>query len=332
MGIDRIVPRLLSLRLGLRLAAVRVTTLKAFACLSFVLALAPSAHADFSYRETIRLTGGALLRLSSTGGRVAFPANVTVSFKDGKMLYATQISDTIVDLDAHTITSIDLEQKTYSLMSFDQMQATRITSAARSGPEGGVTVEVSNGAATQQLLGLPTAEKLLDSRMIILDARSGNRTETDIHVDAFIASGIDGAVEIRNFMSRLFGMEWAPDSLPGMSRPELVKGLGEVYQTLGTLNGLPLATKLTVYGVLPPGPGSGPALAIGAGKAGAIAAARDQRRQQPQESNQALQAANSNPRAILEATAVITSYSHQPLEASLFQIPSGYARVAPPSE
>src|ERR1700676_4433077 len=83
-------------------------------------------RADFSYQETTRMTGGALVKILRLGGpftrKAREPIVSTVLIKGNRMATLGKENSTIIDLDKETITEINLSKKSYSVVNFAQMR------------------------------------------------------------------------------------------------------------------------------------------------------------------------------------------------------------------
>ena len=87
-----------------------------------------AARAEFRYTETTKFTGGALAGVSRTLGvfsrsmrSLTEPQTRTTMVQGNQMVSFDNRSMHITDLDAETITEVDLEKKTYSVITFAQM-------------------------------------------------------------------------------------------------------------------------------------------------------------------------------------------------------------------
>src|SRR5579871_6140908 len=82
--------------------------------------------ADFSYQEKSTITGGALASMMKVAAvfskQAREPIQTFVAVKGNKMVHRGTSHMSIIDLDAETITSVDLQKKTYSVMTFEQMK------------------------------------------------------------------------------------------------------------------------------------------------------------------------------------------------------------------
>src|SRR4051794_34164715 len=85
--------------------------------------------ADFTYQETTKITGGALVSAMKVAGvfskqarQIGEPTQSTVSVKGDRLVHRSKIHASVIDLASQTITSIDLEKKTYSVITFEEMK------------------------------------------------------------------------------------------------------------------------------------------------------------------------------------------------------------------
>src|SRR5690349_12230103 len=82
--------------------------------------------ADFTYEETSTITGGAIAGVLKVAGvfskQAREPIHSTVAVKGNKMAHRGANEGSIIDLDAETITTVDLRKKTYSVMTFQEMK------------------------------------------------------------------------------------------------------------------------------------------------------------------------------------------------------------------
>ena len=93
------------------------------------LAAAPLLPADYTYQETTQITGGSLLSMmkmaghfSSEARKAGQPIVSTVYLKGNRMATVNPDSIEIIDLDKETITHIDVQKKSYTVMTFDQIR------------------------------------------------------------------------------------------------------------------------------------------------------------------------------------------------------------------
>ncbi len=100
------------------------------ALLPLALALPATLYAgDYTYQQTTQLTGGALLHMMKTVGifssqarHIGDPVVSTIYLKDNRLANVSPDNIQIIDLDKETITQIDVQKKTYTVMTFEQMK------------------------------------------------------------------------------------------------------------------------------------------------------------------------------------------------------------------
>src|SRR5215475_6842202 len=85
--------------------------------------------ADFSYQETSKITGGAIVNMMQFAGTFSRnarqsmePQQSSVAIKGDRMVHRNDKMATIIDVNAETITHIDMEKKQYSVMTFAQLK------------------------------------------------------------------------------------------------------------------------------------------------------------------------------------------------------------------
>src|SRR5215475_7793603 len=86
---------------------------------------ANALRADFSYQSTTQITGGSLYNMLKALGPLAHgardPIVTTNMIKGNRMATVSKDRISVINLDAETITEIDLAKKQYSVMTFAQM-------------------------------------------------------------------------------------------------------------------------------------------------------------------------------------------------------------------
>jgi hypothetical protein len=250
-----------------------------------------SLWADFSYKETSRITGGAMasvMRMAGVFSRQARePIETTVAVKGDRMVHRTATSATVIDLASQTITTIDMERKTYSVMTFDEMkQMVEQISQGRQGgaqpqpngaqPQPNIKVSVQNTGNTKQIAGLEAKELVLKMEMENTDPKTGQTGTMTVTSDMWIAPAVAGYDEVRAFQKRMAEkLNWAPGGNMFNSNPQVSQGMAQMYREAGKLDGVPVITNIAMGGTST-GTGAAPA-----GDAGQQPAAQPQAQPQP---------------------------------------------------
>ncbi len=226
-------------------------------------------RADFSYQQTAAITGGALAGLMKFAGafskQAREPIVSRVSVKGHRIAYANTHTVQISDLDKETITNIDLDRKTYSVMTFEQMkqQFEQMSQKAQAKKADGKDVDMNmnvsakNTGQTKDIDGLVAKELMLTMTVQGTDPKTGQTGGMDIRSDMWMAKvpGYDEVRELQKLMGEKLGFVTGGSVLP-MQRPELVKNMGELYKEIGKLEGMPIETVVAMGGIGMPSEGT----------------------------------------------------------------------------
>jgi hypothetical protein len=336
------------------------------------LLLQPFALADVSYQETTRVTGGSMMGMvkmagafSSQAKQAPAPTTSTVMIHGSRMVRSNPHSTEIIDLDDQTITMIDHDKRTYSVMTFQEMQKAMADAAAKakgakptpaSGSQMSFNAHISNSGATRQLDGQTASEVLLT---ITMTPNSG-----------------DAMPEMRSFNERMakeLSVDMAASSMTSLiaAEPGGAQALEELRKESGKVSGLPVLQVTRVGMTVDGQPLAAPSVAplpqsqnqnqgstAGAvGKEVATGTATQEAGSQlsrlgtfgralggssmgalmhhAPSTSAPSQAASSDPATagvMLESQTETSGFSVAPVDTSSFQIPAGYKAVTSPLE
>jgi hypothetical protein len=205
--------------------------------------------ADFSYQEKATVTGGAIasaMKVAAVFSKQARePMQTTVAVKGDRMVHRSAVHASIIDLSTQTITSIDIQKKTYSVMTFEEMKqmmeqaSQRMQQHQQQPNDANVNFKVSAKATgnSKQIAGMDTQEMLVKMEMEATDQKSGQSGAMVIDVDLWLAPSVPGYEEVRDFHRRMAAkLDWTPGSSMAMGRPEVVKGMAEASKEIGKLD------------------------------------------------------------------------------------------------
>ncbi|HTQ54940.1 MAG TPA: hypothetical protein VMI94_10795 [Bryobacteraceae bacterium] len=324
--------------------AMGMAALAAFAALPLL--------ADFSYQETTRITGGALVSAMKVAGvfskqarQAGEPIQSTVAIKGDRMVHRTPQHATVIDLASQTITSIDLQKQTYSVMTFDEMKQMmqEMSEKMHQNKDGEVNFKVSANETgkTKQIAGLQATEMVLKMTMEGTDKKSGQQGSMVITADSWIAPQVPGYAEVRDFHRRLAEkLNWTPGGGMFMSRPDVQRGMAEIEKESAKLDGIPVF-QTTVMG----GEGTAPVdrsdqpqgapqqqsdkpsvgSALGSALGGRFGLGRKKQTQQSPPPSQ--DDAASAPGALLEMTTELKDFSAAPVDPSMFEVPANFKKI-----
>jgi hypothetical protein len=318
--------------------------------------------ADFTYRETTTITGGAMLSMMKVVGvfskQAREPVQSTVSVKGDRMVHRSQQHATVIDLAAQTVTTIDMQRKTYTVMTFEEyrrMMEQMSQKMHQSQDQGGkmeFKVSATEPGNTKEIAGYQTKEMVLRMEMQATDQKSGQQGSMVISSDIWLAPSVAGYQEVRAFYTRM-GEKLAFNPGGGMfaSSPEASKNMGELYKEIGKLDGIPVLQTISMGGMGQPGsgdasaqPGSGgqqqqqqqpaarPSLggALGGALGGKFGLGRKKQQQDDQASTgqqSQQQQGGGNPGSLMEATTEMSGFSSDPVDESNFAVPAGFKKV-----
>jgi hypothetical protein len=318
--------------------------------------------ADFSYQETSTITGGMMASMMKVAGvfskQAREPIHSTVALKGDVMVRRTSNHIEIIDLSAQTITSVDLQKKTYSVMTFEQMkqmldQMSQKMQQQKDSGKGEVNWKVSANATgdSKQIAGYDAKEMLLKMEMEGTDQQSGQKGAMVITTHVWIAS-VPGSREMRDFYKKMAEkLNWTPGGNMFLSRPDVAKGMAEAYKEIANLDGTPVLQTMSMgaEGTAPAGSdgqsaaqpqpqpqqqADRPSLggALGGALGGHFGLGHRKPKDQPADSQQA--PANSgaqpgNSGSLMDMTMEYSNFSTAPVDAAEFAVPGGFKKVEP---
>ena len=252
--------------------------------------------ADFSYREKSTITGGAAASMMKVVGvfskAAREPNEAAVSVKGARMVHRGNSRVSIIDLDAETITDIDVHKKTYTVLTFAQMRETieRMQERAKQDPhQMSFQVNANKTGNHKTIDGRNASEIVLTMQMQGTDQQSGQRGGLSITTDVWIAPPARGYAELHAFTRRLAEkLNWTPGGNMFLSNPKVSEGMVEVSKEMNKLDGMPVLETVSMGGSSESG-----------GSAGSL----------------------------LEMTIEMSGFSTDPADESAFEVPAGFKKV-----
>lgn len=196
--------------------------------LAFALALPATLHAgDYTYQQTTQITGGSLLHMMKTVGvfssqarHMGDPIVSTIYLNDNRLANVSPDSIQIIDLDKETITQIDVQKKTYTVMTFAQMKqavenaraqmqqeaakqpAQPSTSSDAQDVKMSFDVKVRNTGVQKEISGLQSSESILTLMLNATDTQTQQSGSMAITNDMWMVPTIPGYDQVRDFYKR----------------------------------------------------------------------------------------------------------------------------------
>ena len=181
--------------------------------------------------------------------------------KGHKIAHVNAHSVQITDIDKETITNVNLDRKTYTVMTFEQMkqQFERMSKQAQDKKADkdvnmNMNVSAKNTGQTKDIDGLTAKELVMTMTVQGTDPKSGQTGGMDIRSDMWMAkvAGYDEVRDVYKLMGEKLGFVMGGNFLP-MQRPDLVKNMGEMYKEMGKMEGMPVETVVSMGGSGTPG-------------------------------------------------------------------------------
>jgi hypothetical protein len=357
--------------------------IRCLAVLGVLTAFSTVSYADFTYQETTQITGGSMLGMMKMAGafsksarQVGEPIASTVMVKGNRMTRISKDRTEIIDLDKDTFTQIDNVKKQYTVMTFEQMKQQMETAMARAKerqqqagqqPAGNnaqnvdvkFNVQVRNTGAAKDVAGLSADESIMTMTMDATDKTSGKEGSMAITNDMWLATGIPGYDEVREFYKRYaarMGTVFSGAISPSMMamNPGMSQGMADMAKEMSKLKGIPVLqiTRMgtTANGVpLPaaseaPLPASnGPAMPSAGEVAQQSAASaissrlgalgglggfgRKKKADAPPADTEASAAGTPAVMVLMESNTQMESFSQTPIDPARFEVPTGYKQV-----
>ena len=306
--------------------------------------------ADFTYQETSTITGGAMasmLRLAGVFSKQARePIQSTVSVKGDRMMHRSANHASVIDLGSQTITSIDLQKKQYTVMTFEEMKQMidQMSQKMKQNDKGEMSFKVSAKATgkAKQVAGFDAKEMVLTMEMEAKDKESGQKGGMTIITDMWIAPGIPGYQEVRDFYKRMSEkINWTPGGNMFMQNPQVSEGMAEVYKEASKVDGVPVQQTITMgaAGTVQPADGSSPppqqqqpaaerpsvGSALGGALGGKFGIGRKKTSSDQPPPSSASNGQNAG--SLLEMTTELSSFSSNAVDPSQFEVPAGFKKV-----
>jgi hypothetical protein len=291
----------------------------------------------------------------------------TTTYVKGRYLRSDNADGTyrIIDLDGKRMIQVNPAKETYSVATFEQLRESiqqmqqRVSDAAHNQSQQNNAnftmtpkIVVTPTGRTQVILGQNTQEIKTN---VALDVQVTNQQQgtqsgtfsTDL--DSWIAPSVGGYKEVSDFYKKMaLEIGWTPSSF-GMD-PRMGNAMMQMYKNGKIPQGLPMLQVISLISAgqapssateqqqqqrqasssqsqTPTTPGAAAAKALG-GMFGHFGH-KNQQDQDQQQTDQSNAASSNQPasNALMEITMRVVSYSIDPIDASLFQIPAGYTEL-----
>jgi hypothetical protein len=224
--------------------------------------------ADFSYEQTARMSGGTLLRMMRLipgGGKAAEPQTSRISIKGNRMSTVSAKQISIIDLDAETMTDVDLDKKTYAVITFAEFKEImlamqqKMSQQKTEGMAMDFRVDVKETGEKRTIDGHPTRQFIMNLATDMKDQKSGQTVTTEMVMDMWLAPRVAGYEEVQRFYARMAEkLNWTPSGMSNnpmmMGQAGFGEGTARIAKEMSKLDGIPVLGVMTMKGG---GPGAG---------------------------------------------------------------------------
>ncbi len=304
--------------------------MRAVTLLTLAAIAAVSAHADFSYTSTMKVTGGTMAAYAGTA------ANRTTkySLKGQKMKLDMGDIAMIMDFDAQTITTVNNTAKTVSVKSFSD------AAAGASGMD--VKIDAKETGQKKTINGFSAGELVMTMDVDQPGRAGGPAMKMQMEMDSWISSDPPGTGELRAFYTKNASRFPYSAMSGGGANQSMQSAMAEMQKKLAAMNGV--AVEMIIRVKTPSGAAGAPGMPQMSesqmaqlaqarakleemAKSGGPAAAMAQ--QQLARMPGGAPAANSNtpPGVMMEMTVDSTGFSTASVPDSAFDIPADYKKV-----
>jgi len=210
-------------------------------------------------------------------GKALEPRTSTVYLKGNRMATVGGDSMNIVDLDRETITEVNMNDKTWSAITFEEMRqvmdamAKKMAELQQSSPQAslGMKLDVKDTGQTRQINGLDTRQYLMTIALEAAAAAPQQATPfpvmSEMVSDLWVTRKVPGYEEVQKFQQRMaqklaIGAAANPFLMQQRGGSEAMKKMAE---EMSKIDGTPVFTTTRVKGAggmpsISGGPGSGP--------------------------------------------------------------------------
>ncbi|MGE5489087.1 MAG: hypothetical protein ACM3ZB_14830 [bacterium] len=336
----------------------------AFGSIAFLLA-GGVALADFSYEQTSKITGGAMMNMVRVMGafskQLREPMRSTFAVKGDRMAVITQQGTQVIDLASETITEINPDRKQYSVTSFADWSAalSAMDSEIKAGDseyrDVTVTAKVDQPGDTRVVNGTQTKHAILTVVFEGTDKKGQKATFMTMVSDMWLAPDVPGYSEIQSFYQRMAAkLNWSPSSgfLSSMA-PGSSKGMAAMMQEMSKLQGVPVLTYTSmVFGTPEQAaeiakkqreqpqqqeqkaeerPSAGRALGRLGGRLGGFGGLGRSRQQEPEPEAAGGEQGGAATGSFMEMTTEAGGFSQAAVDPAKFEVPAGYKKVDSPT-
>jgi hypothetical protein len=198
--------------------------MKSVHVVTMALACSLAAHADFSYTQSQKATGGM--------GRGMVPDRVNKHYQKGqKMKMESGTTATIMDFDAQTLTTINNADKTYTVMKFSDLAQTLKDTGAD------VQIDVKDTGQRKSINGLNCNQVIMTMSVEgIQGMPPGMKMQMEMEI--WLSGDVPGAAEVHAFYQK--NADKLVYAMGGAGNAQMQKPMAAMMRKLASVGGVPV--------------------------------------------------------------------------------------------
>jgi hypothetical protein len=219
--------------------------------------------ADFSYQQTSRISGGSITRVMKLvpgGGKALAPQTTTHLLQGNRMATVGASTIDIIDVDRQLMTHINLDNRTYSTITFAEFRQAmdnmlrKMGQAPKEGqPNMQFRIDVKDTGETKTIDGMHAKLMKMLLATDIKDQKSGQTATMNMDMDMWMANDIPGYDEVRKFqMKYAETIGITPEILRvgrmAAGQPGMSEGMAKLMKEASKLQGVPLVQVTRMMG------------------------------------------------------------------------------------
>ncbi|HEY3130918.1 MAG TPA: hypothetical protein VGL91_15795 [Acidobacteriota bacterium] len=322
----------------------------------FVLTLAV-AKADLKFRETTKLEGGLIAGVARVFGRLGGQKLDSVEshvYIHGDRLRREDSQRVqVIRLDKEDFVDINLKDKTYTILTFDQMRA-QIEEAqrklsessrdkGRDTPDVTFKLDFKDTGKTETINGYPCREFVMEARMEAQDKEKKQSAEMVMNGNLWVTDSVPGYQEAKEFHRKLaqkMGALFLSRNQGAMNDPRIGKAMQEMANKTATMNGTPIISVVTFSAAgtgdpnaqgqaqteAKPKEDSSPIPSFGKILGGFGRKKKEEKKEEKKETDSTTQTSTGGV-VLFKARTEYSDFSTSSVDASLFDIPAGFKQL-----
>ncbi|HEY2931982.1 MAG TPA: hypothetical protein VGK99_09555 [Acidobacteriota bacterium] len=312
------------------------------------------AKADFHYKETTKLEGGMLggmvKIMGRLGGQKIDDVPSAIYIKGDRLRREDPTHIQLIRLDKEDFVDINLKEKTYTILTFEQMRAQfdeanrkmRDRRPSNQDPNVTLKMDFKESGKTDNVAGYSAKEYIMELRMRAEDKEKNQSAETVMNGSVWLTKDVQGYDQVRDFYQKFgqkFGRVFAGMGQAMANNPQFGEALQKFAAKAHAMNGAPVLTVITFSAVGDPNAqaqqGQQPQAKEGEGASvpslGKIFGGFGRKKKEDKKAESQPESSAQPPAGglvLFKSRTESRDFSNSPVDSSLFDIPAGYRQIS----